>query len=214
MNTSLDSFSAAASSMEDTSNPTITTNKNRNKEDEVDAEVWATFNNSFRQVQSVLDRNRVLIQQVNDNHQSRIPDNMVKNVALIQELNGNISKVVGLYSDLNSNFSFAYQQRNHNGNETNGVSVSVEGRIYAVSVVVYVLQAVGSLLLNFRVTVIARRVILQLVVCFCVFMIGLQDKVLLPAILKQNQVLLGGKEKSVDTKAASCAVFEHPAAAY
>ncbi|KAG5239951.1 protein EARLY FLOWERING [Salix suchowensis] len=101
MNTTLDSFSAAESNMEDPSNPTITTNQNTNKEDEVDDE-------------SVLDRNRVLIQQVNENHQSRIPDNMVKNVSLIQELNVNISKVVGLYSDLNSNFSTAYHQRNHN----------------------------------------------------------------------------------------------------
>ncbi|KAF9676930.1 hypothetical protein SADUNF_Sadunf08G0054500 [Salix dunnii] len=114
MNATLDSFSAAESNMEDLSNPTINTNQHTNKEDEVDDEVWATFNNSFRQVQSVLERNRVLIQQVNENHQSRIPGNMVKNVSLIQELNGNISKVVGLYSDLNSNFSTAYHQRNHN----------------------------------------------------------------------------------------------------
>ena len=58
------------------------------------AEVWESFNDNFRKVQSVLDRNRVLIQQVNDNHQSKIPDNLVKNVALIQEINENISKVV------------------------------------------------------------------------------------------------------------------------
>ncbi|XP_028803771.1 protein EARLY FLOWERING 4 isoform X2 [Neltuma alba] len=81
-----------------------------------DPKAWAAFNKSFRQVQSVLDRNRLLIQQVNENHQSRIPDNMVKNVSLIQELNGNISKVVSLYSDLNSNFSTMYQQRADNRN--------------------------------------------------------------------------------------------------
>ncbi|KAI9073497.1 hypothetical protein K1719_037329 [Acacia pycnantha] len=82
-----------------------------------DPKAWAAFNKSFRQVQSVLDRNRLLIQQVNENHQSRIPDNMAKNVSLIQELNGNISKVVSLYSDLNSNFSTMCQQHadNHNG---------------------------------------------------------------------------------------------------
>ena len=58
----------------------------------------------------------MLIQQVNDNHQSKVPDNMAKNVALIQELNGNISKVVSLYSGLSSNFSTAFQhQRNKNG---------------------------------------------------------------------------------------------------
>lgn len=75
-----------------------------------DPKAWTAFNKSFRQVQSMLDRNRLLIQQVNDNHQSRIPDNMAKNVSLIQELNGNISKVVSLYSDLNSDFSSMCQQ--------------------------------------------------------------------------------------------------------
>ncbi|KAF8396939.1 hypothetical protein HHK36_018574 [Tetracentron sinense] len=66
---------------------------------------------SFRQVQSVLDQNRVLIQQVNENHQSKIRDNLTKNVALIREINGNISKVVSLYSSLSSNFSNIFHQR-------------------------------------------------------------------------------------------------------
>ncbi|CAA0811103.1 Protein EARLY FLOWERING 4 [Striga hermonthica] len=72
-----------------------------------DPAVWAAFTENFRQVQSVLDRNRVLIQQVNENHQSKIHENMVKNVALIQEINGNITKVVSLYSHLSENFSTA-----------------------------------------------------------------------------------------------------------
>lgn len=135
------SSSAGESSMDNTSNTTITTNisvkdklkqtrrnptitlnnkrKNSSPEEEEqegegDAEVWQNFNTNFGQVQSVLDRNRVLIQQVNENHQSKIPDNMVKNVALIQEINGNISKVVSLYSDLSTNFSRAFHQRNKN----------------------------------------------------------------------------------------------------
>lgn len=76
-----------------------------------DPEVWTNFNHSFQQVQSVLDRNRVLIQQVNDNHQSKIHDNLVQNVSLINEINGNISKVVSLYSDLSINFSNMVHQR-------------------------------------------------------------------------------------------------------
>ncbi|XP_057488831.1 uncharacterized protein LOC130774792 [Actinidia eriantha] len=60
----------------------------------------------------VLDRNRVLIQQVSENHQQKIHDNLVKNVALIQEINGNISKVVSLYSDLSVNFSSMFHQQN------------------------------------------------------------------------------------------------------
>ncbi|OIW04101.1 hypothetical protein TanjilG_00661 [Lupinus angustifolius] len=83
-----------------------------------DPEVWAAFNKNFDQVQSVLDRNRVLIQQVNENQESRVPDNMAKNVNLIQELNCNMSKVVSLYSHLNSNFSNACQQHSNNNNNS------------------------------------------------------------------------------------------------
>ncbi|KAK8577169.1 hypothetical protein V6N13_122161 [Hibiscus sabdariffa] len=103
-------------------NPRSNTSKklkhHRNQDsDDVDGnpEVWVTLDKSFKQVQSVLDRNRALIQQVNENHQSKIPDNMVRNVALIQELNGNISKVVSLYSDMSSNFSSAFHQQHSNG---------------------------------------------------------------------------------------------------
>ncbi|KAI4370544.1 hypothetical protein MLD38_018889 [Melastoma candidum] len=87
---------------------------------ECDAEVWEIFNSSFSQVQAVLDRNRVLIRQVNENHQSKIPDNMVKNVALIQELNANISKVVSLYSDLSTNFSSAFHLRSRTSHAVDG----------------------------------------------------------------------------------------------
>ncbi|KAE8695600.1 Protein EARLY FLOWERING 4 [Hibiscus syriacus] len=78
-------------------------------------DVWSTLDKSFKQVQTVLDRNRALIQQVNENHRSKIADNMVKNVALIQELNGNISKVVSLYSDMSSTFSSAFHKQHSNG---------------------------------------------------------------------------------------------------
>lgn len=75
------------------------------------SQMWTNFTDSFQQVQSVLDRNRVLIQQVNDNHQSKVHDNLVKNVSLIQEINGNIHKVVSLYSDLSVNFSSMCEQQ-------------------------------------------------------------------------------------------------------
>lgn len=72
---------------------------------EVDVEVWEALSKSFMQVQSVLDQNRALIQQANDNHQSRAPDNLTRNVSLIREINSNISKVISIYSDLSANFS-------------------------------------------------------------------------------------------------------------
>ncbi|GMP49118.1 hypothetical protein CsSME_00016207 [Camellia sinensis var. sinensis] len=135
--TTIESSSAVESSMEDTSqtltNPQFSNNTNRNghgrrigggggddvvggddeefRGEECDNEAWDRLTRSFRQVQSVLDRNRALIQQVNENHQSKMPDNLVKNVALIREINGNISKVMSLYSDLSVDFSNIVQQR-------------------------------------------------------------------------------------------------------
>nr|XP_016456197.1 PREDICTED: protein EARLY FLOWERING 4-like [Nicotiana tabacum] len=81
--------------------------------EEGDSEMWNSFSSNYREVQSVLDRNRLLIQQVNENHQSRTHDSMVQNVGLIQELNGNISKVASLYSDFNTDFAtIVYQRKN------------------------------------------------------------------------------------------------------
>ncbi|KAG6792795.1 hypothetical protein POTOM_001954 [Populus tomentosa] len=86
--------------------------KNGEEEEECDVEAWDTLSKSFKQVQSVLDRNRDLIQQVNANHQSKIPDNLVKNVSLIREINGNISKVEYNFVDalMKSSFMFLNSQ--------------------------------------------------------------------------------------------------------
>ncbi|OVA02692.1 Protein of unknown function DUF1313 [Macleaya cordata] len=120
--TTLDSSSGVESSMDDNSldhQNTITTHCLNGDgiadQDDVledgDREIWKTISKSFRQVQTFLDQNRILIQQVNENHQSKLPDNLTKNVALIREINGNISKVVSLYSDLSTNFSSFFHQR-------------------------------------------------------------------------------------------------------
>jgi hypothetical protein len=125
--------SAANPTMEDTNNRRSKKNRRRpsatptngeysdmEEAEDGDPEAWATLNKSFRQVQSVLDRNRAIIQQVNENQQSRMPDNMVKNVSLIQELNGNISKVASLYSDLNSDFTNICHQQQKSSNTRGG----------------------------------------------------------------------------------------------
>ncbi|CAN0909710.1 Protein EARLY FLOWERING 4 [Linum grandiflorum] len=80
-----------------------------------DEEAWANLGGTFREVQTVLDRNRELIQQVNENHQSRIGANMAKNVPLIQEINQNISKISNLYSDMSSGFVSTYHDRKKDG---------------------------------------------------------------------------------------------------
>lgn len=76
-----------------------------------DVETWETLSKSFREVQSLLDRNRRLIQQVNDNHRSKIPHNLARNVDLICEINSNMSKVVAIYSSLSASFSAIVHQR-------------------------------------------------------------------------------------------------------
>ncbi|KAG6782260.1 hypothetical protein POTOM_011654 [Populus tomentosa] len=48
---------------------------------------------------------RLLINEINQNHESKIPDNLTRNVGLIKELNNNIRRVVDLYADLSSNFT-------------------------------------------------------------------------------------------------------------
>ncbi|KAK4746996.1 hypothetical protein SAY87_026033 [Trapa incisa] len=70
----------------------------------VDGRLMQTFQRSFLQVQSLLDQNRLLINEINQNHESRIPDNLGRNVGLIRELNNNIRRVVDLYADLSSKF--------------------------------------------------------------------------------------------------------------
>ncbi|KAK3035446.1 hypothetical protein RJ639_032871 [Escallonia herrerae] len=101
--------------MDDTSQtlarpPISTTNKRRRSAgaeiygddcgEEYDAEAWEMLSAGFQDVRSVLDRNRTLIQQVNENHMSKIPDTLVNNIAIIREINSNIAKVRSLYSDL------------------------------------------------------------------------------------------------------------------
>ncbi|KAK3438759.1 hypothetical protein EUGRSUZ_C03559 [Eucalyptus grandis] len=70
-----------------------------------DGRVLQTFRKSFVQVQNILDQNRLLIREINQNHESKIPDNLSRNVGLIRELNNNIKQVVDLYGDLSGNFS-------------------------------------------------------------------------------------------------------------
>ncbi|KAI4330698.1 hypothetical protein MLD38_028958 [Melastoma candidum] len=72
---------------------------------QVDGKILQTFQKSFVQVQDILDQNKLLINEINQNHESRIPDNLSRNVGLIRELNNNIKRVVDLYADLSSSFT-------------------------------------------------------------------------------------------------------------
>ncbi|OIV99732.1 hypothetical protein TanjilG_26070 [Lupinus angustifolius] len=72
---------------------------------QIDSKVAQTFQKSFVQVQNILDQNRVLINEINQNHESKVPDNLSRNVGLIRELNNNIRRVVDLYADLSTSFT-------------------------------------------------------------------------------------------------------------
>ncbi|GMN53029.1 hypothetical protein TIFTF001_022171 [Ficus carica] len=76
-----------------------------NGSSQIDGKILQTFQKNFVQVQNILDQNRLLINQINQNHESKIPDNLSRNVGLIRELNNNIRRVVDLYADLSSSFN-------------------------------------------------------------------------------------------------------------
>ncbi|KAF7843584.1 protein ELF4-LIKE 4-like [Senna tora] len=69
---------------------------------QVDSRIFHAFQKNLLQAQDILDQNRLLINEINQNHESKIPDNLNRNVGLIRELNNNIRRVVDLYADLSS----------------------------------------------------------------------------------------------------------------
>ncbi|CAM8936278.1 unnamed protein product [Rhodiola kirilowii] len=91
---------------------------------QVDGKVLQTFQKSFVQVQTILDQNRLLINEINHNHESKIPDNVNRNVVLIRELNNNIRTVVDLYADLSSSFT----RSNNDSSEADSTGGALQSR--------------------------------------------------------------------------------------
>ena len=58
----------------------------------LDSREWPEFD-KFNLVQRILDHNRMLIHEINQNHEARDTDALSRNVALIRELNSNVAKV-------------------------------------------------------------------------------------------------------------------------
>lgn len=56
----------------------------------------------FVDVQILLDKNVVLINQINENHTTRTPEALQRNVMLIRELNSNVQRITELYQELSS----------------------------------------------------------------------------------------------------------------
>ncbi|OEL26953.1 hypothetical protein BAE44_0012026 [Dichanthelium oligosanthes] len=71
------------------------------------AKLTQVLHKSFGEVQGILEHNRVLIQEISQNQETRDADGLTRNVALIRELNTNIARVVDLYGDLSGSFAHA-----------------------------------------------------------------------------------------------------------
>lgn len=65
----------------------------------------------FNLVQDFLEKNKLLITEINTNHEIRTPDGLARNVHLIRELNNNVAKVVDLYKEL----SVSLEQQHNQG---------------------------------------------------------------------------------------------------
>jgi len=75
---------------------------------------------SFGEVQGILEHNRVLIQEISQNQETRDADGLTRNVALIRELNTNIARVVDLYGDMSGSFARAVAAKKAAGGDKGG----------------------------------------------------------------------------------------------
>lgn len=71
------------------------------------SQIWPAVK-QFQDVQDVLDRNRVLIAEINHNHQLGTNVALERNVPMLRELNGNIAKAVQLYKEAADSFVSAF----------------------------------------------------------------------------------------------------------
>ncbi|KAI9119082.1 hypothetical protein K1719_009757 [Acacia pycnantha] len=69
---------------------------------QVDGRIIQAFQKNLLQAQDILDQNRLLINEINQNHLSNMPQHLSRNVGLIRELNNNIRRVVDLYAALSN----------------------------------------------------------------------------------------------------------------
>jgi hypothetical protein len=59
---------------------------------------------NFEKVQMILDQNRLLIKEINQNHSSRQTEGLSRNVELIRVLHKNVAMVIQLYQEISESF--------------------------------------------------------------------------------------------------------------
>jgi Early Flowering 4 domain len=80
-------------------------------------QIWPAVK-QFQEVQDVLDRNRVLIAEINHNHQLGTHVALERNVPMLRELNGNVAKAVQLYKEAADSFVVGVMGQEHTGTGT------------------------------------------------------------------------------------------------
>jgi hypothetical protein len=61
-------------------------------------------------IQDILNKNKLLISQIQHNHEIRTPDSLQHNAVLIRELNNNIGQIVKAYHELSVQEDFVRSQ--------------------------------------------------------------------------------------------------------
>lgn len=75
-----------------------------------DPRLWVGYD-KFNHVQAILDQNRILINEIKQNHESRDADGLMRNCNLIRELNSNMAKVVKIYGEISHTFVKTFGRR-------------------------------------------------------------------------------------------------------
>lgn len=70
----------------------------------MDEKCLAKMKGQFSQVDVMLEHNRMLINEINRNHETQIPADLTRNVSLIDELDQNIKRVVERYVEISQSF--------------------------------------------------------------------------------------------------------------
>ena len=76
---------------------------------QVGSRVLHALQKSLSEAQDILDQNSLLINEISQNHESRMPDNLTRNVGLIRDLNNNVKRVVDIYADLSSSLTKSWK---------------------------------------------------------------------------------------------------------
>lgn len=75
--------------------------------------VWPGLE-KFNLVQDFLEKNKLLITEINTNHELQSPEALARNVLLIRELDNNVSKVVDLYRDMTASLEQFHAKKSEN----------------------------------------------------------------------------------------------------